>query len=90
MRAETAAAVLVSSDLERTAAWYRDALGWEVDLFGDPSDFASARRDGAVIMYASCVEPRRIAHNRESSDASSASRIRTGTTSASDSPALRQ
>ncbi len=49
--------MLLSSDLRRTAAWYRDALGFEGDLHGDPPDFLIVSRDGARIMYALSLQP---------------------------------
>ncbi|HJU37709.1 MAG TPA: VOC family protein [Gaiellaceae bacterium] len=57
MRIEQAAPVLLSSDLERTAAWYRDALRWEFDFFGQPPNFGIASRDGQRIMYGRSAEP---------------------------------
>ena len=44
--------MLLSSDLQRTAEWYRDALGFEDELHGDPPNFLIVSRDGARIMYA--------------------------------------
>ena len=52
MKIEQAAPVLLSTDLERTAAWWRDALGWEFELFGELPSFGIASRDGARVMYA--------------------------------------
>lgn len=37
--------VLLVSDLERSVAYYRDELGFLCDVFGDPPDFATAKRD---------------------------------------------
>ena len=47
--------MLLSSDLERTAAWYRDELGWDFEIVGE--NFAIATRDGQRVMYARCAEP---------------------------------
>jgi predicted enzyme related to lactoylglutathione lyase len=52
VRIEQAAPVLLSSDLGRTASWYRGALGWEFAFFGEPPNFAIASRDGQRVMYA--------------------------------------
>ena len=63
MRVEQAAPVLLSSDVARTAAWFRDALGWECELFHDPPDFGIAKRDETRIMFALCETPERIVPN---------------------------
>lgn len=63
MRVEQAAPVLLSADLGRTAAWYRDALGWEFELYGEPPDFGTAHCDGVRIFYALCPEPGLIVPN---------------------------
>ena len=57
MRIEQAAPVLLSSDLARTAAWYREALGWECALFGDPPNFSIASRVGQRVMYVRTATP---------------------------------
>jgi uncharacterized glyoxalase superfamily protein PhnB len=57
VRIEQAAPVLLSTDLERTAAWYREVLGWEFALFGDPPNFGIASRDGQRVMYARTATP---------------------------------
>jgi catechol 2,3-dioxygenase-like lactoylglutathione lyase family enzyme len=49
--------VLLVSDLERSVAYYRDQLGFECEVHGDPPDFASARRDQATILLALCDDP---------------------------------
>jgi catechol 2,3-dioxygenase-like lactoylglutathione lyase family enzyme len=60
VRIEQAAPALLTSDLERTAAWYRDALGWEFELYGESVGIAT--RDGQrityVLDYTLCDQPR--------------------------------
>lgn len=55
--------VLLASDLERSVAYYRDMLGFQCDVYGDPPDFATATRDEATILLALCDEPERIVPN---------------------------
>jgi catechol 2,3-dioxygenase-like lactoylglutathione lyase family enzyme len=55
--------VLLVSDLERSVAYYRDRLGFECEVYGDPPNFASARREGASILLALTDEPERIIPN---------------------------
>jgi hypothetical protein len=43
--------VLLVTDLDRSAAYYRDRLGFERHLYGEP-DFATADRDGQTILLA--------------------------------------
>jgi catechol 2,3-dioxygenase-like lactoylglutathione lyase family enzyme len=57
VKIEQAAPVLLSSDLERTAAWYREALEWEFELFNDPPSFGIGTRDGQRVMYALSPAP---------------------------------
>jgi predicted enzyme related to lactoylglutathione lyase len=63
VKIEQAAPVLLASDMERTATWFRGALGWECDLFGEPPDFGIAMRDGARIMFALSAKPESIIPN---------------------------
>jgi catechol 2,3-dioxygenase-like lactoylglutathione lyase family enzyme len=44
--------VLLVSDLDRSVAFWRDELGFECEVVGDPPDFGIARRDAAVILLA--------------------------------------
>ena len=37
--------MLLVSDLDRAVAYYRDRLGFQCDVFGDPPDFATAERE---------------------------------------------
>ena len=55
--------VLLVSNLERSVAYYRDQLGFECEVYGDPPDFAVAVRDQATILLALCGEPARIVPN---------------------------
>ena len=55
--------MLLVSDLERAVAYYHDRLGFRCDVFGDPPNFATAERDEATILLASCEEPGRIVPN---------------------------
>jgi predicted enzyme related to lactoylglutathione lyase len=55
--------VLLVADIERSVSYYRDQLGFECEVHGDPPDFATARRDGATILLALCREPERIVPN---------------------------
>jgi len=63
VRIEQAAPVLLVSDMERTVAWFGDALGWECQLHGEPANFGIASRDGARIMFALCGTPQAIVPN---------------------------
>src|SRR5436305_7006808 len=58
---EQATPVLLCSDIERTAAWLRDAVGFETELHGDPPNFLIGKRDGQRIMYA--LSTKRIVPN---------------------------
>lgn len=56
-------AVLLVADVERSAEYYRDRLGFTCELYGDPPDFIVAKRDEAIILMALCDEPERIVPN---------------------------
>ena len=58
-----ASPVLLVADIDRSVAYYRDRLGFECSVYGEPSDFATATRDDAVILLALCREPERIVPN---------------------------
>ena len=60
--------VLLVADVERAVAFYRDALGFECEVHGDPPDFAVASRDAAVILLALAPEPERIVPNWQIAD----------------------
>lgn len=55
--------VLLIADVERSVEYYRDRLGFECEVYGDPPDFVAARRDEATILMALCLEPERIVPN---------------------------
>jgi len=44
--------VLLVADLRRAVAFYRDRLGFECQVSGDPPNFATADRDVATILLA--------------------------------------
>ena len=52
--------VLLVADLDRAVAFYRDRLGFECQVFGDPPNFATADRDAATILIAAADDPDRI------------------------------
>ena len=54
---------MLVADIERSVAYYRDRLGFECETYGDPPDFASARRDEATLLLALCREPEQIVPN---------------------------
>jgi len=56
-------AVLLVFDLEHSASYYRDMLGFECQMYGDPPDFMSASRDDVVVLMALCREPHKIVPN---------------------------
>jgi uncharacterized glyoxalase superfamily protein PhnB len=47
--------VIAVPDLARSAAWYRDALGFEVHELGDPG-WRWLQRDACVIMAGECPD----------------------------------
>jgi predicted enzyme related to lactoylglutathione lyase len=55
--------VLLVSDLDRAVAYYRDRLGFECEVYGDPSDFGVATRDEATILLALCPDATGIVPN---------------------------
>jgi predicted enzyme related to lactoylglutathione lyase len=52
------------ADLERAVAFYRDGLGFDCDLHGDPPDFAVASRDAAVILLTLAPEERIVPNSK--------------------------
>jgi predicted enzyme related to lactoylglutathione lyase len=56
-------AVLLVSDLERSAAYYRHKLGFECQTYGDPPDFMVAARDEVIVLMALCPEAEKIVPN---------------------------
>jgi predicted enzyme related to lactoylglutathione lyase len=55
--------VLLVADLERSAGYFRDQLGFECRLFGDPPNFATASRDGETILLALAESQEQIVPN---------------------------
>lgn len=55
--------VLLVADLERAVSYYRDRLGFSCELFGEPPDFATARRDNAIILLALASDSTRLVPN---------------------------
>jgi predicted enzyme related to lactoylglutathione lyase len=55
--------VLLVSDIDRAVTFWRDALGFECELFGTPPDFATARRDDATVLLALCSDQAAIVPN---------------------------
>jgi predicted enzyme related to lactoylglutathione lyase len=55
--------VLLVSDLGQSLEYYRDRLGFACELYGDPPDFMTARRDEAILLFALCPVPERIVPN---------------------------
>ncbi|HEX5450236.1 MAG TPA: VOC family protein [Gaiellaceae bacterium] len=45
-----ASPVLLVADLDRSVAFYRDLLGFECTLHGEPPNFAVAKRDDAIFL----------------------------------------
>jgi catechol 2,3-dioxygenase-like lactoylglutathione lyase family enzyme len=56
-------AVLLVADVERSASYYRDRLGFECRLDGDPPDFVVASRDDVTVLMALCPDPSKIVAN---------------------------
>jgi predicted enzyme related to lactoylglutathione lyase len=52
--------VLLIADLDRSVAFYRDALGFNCEVYGDPPDFCVASRDAAVLLLALAPTPERL------------------------------
>ena len=55
--------VLLVADIERSVAYYRDRLGFECEVYGDPPNFAAVMRDQATVLLALCPNPERIVPN---------------------------
>jgi predicted enzyme related to lactoylglutathione lyase len=55
--------VLLVADLDRSVGFYRDELGFQCAVHGDPPDFAVASRDAAVILLALAAESERLVPN---------------------------
>jgi uncharacterized glyoxalase superfamily protein PhnB len=55
--------VLLVSDLDRSVAYYRDRLGFDCQLYGEPPNFASVWRDEAIVLLALADQAERIVPN---------------------------
>ena len=55
--------VLLVADLERAVEFYRDRLGFECSVYGQPPNFGVAVRDQATILLALCADAERIVPN---------------------------
>ena len=55
--------MLLVADVDRAVEYYRDRLGFECEVYGEPPDFVVANRDQATILMALCREPERIVPN---------------------------
>lgn len=52
-------------DVEATANWYRDQLGFRYERFwGDPPSFCMVHRRGVVIMLSQCPAPGTVRPNQ--------------------------
>ena len=54
---------MLVADLDRAVAFYRDALGFNCEVHGEPPDFAVATRDAAVILLAFTADRDRLVPN---------------------------
>jgi catechol 2,3-dioxygenase-like lactoylglutathione lyase family enzyme len=48
--------VLVVADLDRSVKFFRDGLGFECRVYGEPPNFAVAVRDEATILLALAMD----------------------------------
>ena len=55
--------VLLVADLVRSVDYFRDQLGFECHLFGEPPNFATANRDADTILLALTERAERIVPN---------------------------
>ena len=57
------AAILLVADVERSANWYKEYLGFEIgNLYGNPVHFGIIHRDGQYLMFCKCP-PEKIKPN---------------------------
>ena len=60
-RITASAPVLLVRDVEASAEYFRDAVGFGPDrMWGDPPDFCITRRDGHCLMLAQVPDPQQI------------------------------
>jgi predicted enzyme related to lactoylglutathione lyase len=55
--------VLLVADMDRSVTFFRDQLGFECTVHGDPPDFGTADRDGQTILLALAAESELIVPN---------------------------
>jgi uncharacterized glyoxalase superfamily protein PhnB len=55
--------VLLVSDVDRSVAYYRDRLGFDCQVYGEPPNFASVWRDEAIVLLALADQAERIVPN---------------------------
>lgn len=68
-RLTSTSAVLLIADIDRSVAYYRDMLGFDCHVYGDPPNFVSASRDDVSVLMALCDEPSKIVPNWKIVDA---------------------
>ena len=55
------APILLVADVQKSASYYRDQLGFTYDRFwGDPPCFCMPRRDGHIVMLSQVDDPKHI------------------------------
>jgi predicted enzyme related to lactoylglutathione lyase len=52
--------VLLVADLDRAVDYYRDRLGFDCEVYGDPPNFATANRDQSTILLALATDTGRL------------------------------
>jgi predicted enzyme related to lactoylglutathione lyase len=52
--------VLLVADLDRSVAYFRDRLGFDCQVYGEPPNFAPAERDGQTILLALAHDTERL------------------------------
>jgi len=55
--------VLLVADLDRSVSYFRDLLGFECEVYGEPPDFATATRDSATFLLALAADAEQIVPN---------------------------
>jgi predicted enzyme related to lactoylglutathione lyase len=56
-------AVLLVSNLDRAAEFWRDRLGFDCEVYGDPPDFATVTRDDVSVLLSLCTDAGAIVPN---------------------------
>jgi|SRR5687768_6836831 len=51
------APILLVKDILATAEYFREKVGFEVDLYNEPPTFGIAERDSIRLMITQCAEP---------------------------------